>query len=75
MTSVFYDSNMNSTHFTTCCQAAICANEQKCPRCRKDVYPFYEGMDEKERDESAGGYYHHNTQRARDVRAKRSTRG
>lgn len=65
MASVFYDSTTNSTFFTTCCRTAICDDQQKCPRCKKDVSPFYEGMSDKERDEAAGGYYHHNVRMAR----------
>jgi hypothetical protein len=38
--------------------------------CTKDIYPFYEGMTDKERDEAAGGYYNHNTDMARNSRAK-----
>ena len=65
MPSVYHCSPTNSTFFTTCCNTAICDNQQKCPRCRKDVYPFSEDMTDKERDEAAGGYYHHNTHMAR----------
>jgi hypothetical protein len=72
MSSVFHCSPTNSTFFTTCCQTAICDHQQKCPRCRKDVYPFYEGMSERERSEAAGGYYHHNTHMARFRMAHRS---
>ena len=71
MSSVFHCSPTNSTHFTTCCEVAICDDQQKCPRCRKDVYPFYEGMAEKDRQVAAGGYYNHNTRRARDIAIRR----
>lgn len=71
MPSVFHCSPMNSTHFTTCCKVAICDAQQKCPQCRKDVYPFYEGMDQRDRDQAAGGYYNHNTRMARDSAARR----
>lgn len=70
MPSVRYSGPTNSTFFTTCCHTAICDNQQKCPCCKKDVYPFYEGMSDKERDEAAGGYYNHNTRMARSRRAK-----
>lgn len=65
MSNVHYDSPYNSTHFTTCCSVAILDHEQRCPECKQDVYPFYKGMTEKERDEAAGGYYNHNTHMAR----------
>lgn len=71
MPSVYYSSQTNSTFFTTCCRVAICDHQQKCPNCKKDVYPFYEGMTDKERDEAEGGYYHHNTHLARMSAAKR----
>ena len=71
MPSVFHCSPTNSTHFTTCCQVAICDDQQKCPRCSKDVYPFYESMSEQERTEAAGGYYNHNTRLARHRAAMR----
>lgn len=73
MSSVYYDNPFNSTFFTTCCRAAICDDQQKCPRCRKDVYPFSELMSERERREAAGGYYNHNTHMARASAAKRGT--
>ena len=72
MPSVFHCCATNSTKFTTCCEVAICDDQQTCPRCHKDVYPFYEGMDENERTHAAGGYYNHNTRLARD-RAARET--
>jgi hypothetical protein len=71
MPGVFYCSPTNSTFFTTCCETAICDHQQKCPRCKADVYPFYEGMDERDRDEAAGGYYNHNTQMRRASYARR----
>lgn len=73
MSGVFYNSATNSTFFTTCCQLAINNDQQNCPGCRKDVYPFYEGMTDKERAEAAGGYYNHNTQRARSSMARRGS--
>lgn len=74
MPSVFYANPFNSTFFTTCCKVAICDNQQKCPHCQKDVYPFCEGMSDKERAEAAGGYYNHNTHMARMGAAKRRGR-
>ena len=71
MPSVFHCSPYNSTKFTTCCETAICDDQQKCPRCQKDVYPFYEGMDRRDRDQAAGGYRNHNTRMARDSAARR----
>ena len=76
MPSVFYDSQTNSTHFTTCCQVAILPYQQVCPRCKRDVEPFYEGMSEQDRQDAAGGYYNNNTLRARDKAARdRSAKG
>lgn len=74
MSNVYYCSPYNSTTFTTCCNVAICYNQQKCPRCHKDVYPFYEGMNKRERDEAAAGYYNHNTRMARESAARRNSR-
>lgn len=71
MANVYYCSDTNSTLFTTCCNVAICDDQQKCPSCMKEVYPFYEGMTSKERDEAAGGYYNHNTRMARTRAAYR----
>lgn len=65
MAGVFYANPYNSTLFTTCCHVAICDDQQTCPGCHKEVYPFYKGMTEHERDEAAGGYYNHNTRLAR----------
>ena len=70
MAGVFYANQYNSTFFTTCCRVAICDDQQKCPHCKKDVFPFYEGMSEQERKEAAGGYYNHNTRMARMRSAK-----
>jgi hypothetical protein len=69
MSGVRYSSLTNSTLFTDCCDTAICDHQQKCPRCGKDVYPFYEGMTDGDRAEAAGGYFNHNTQRARHNQA------
>lgn len=55
-------------------QPSSCADQQKCPRCKKDVYPFYEGMPDSERSQAAGGYYNHNTRMARDSAARRGKR-
>ena len=74
MSRVRYASIWNSTHFTTCCSVAILDYEQRCPKCKQDVYPFYKGMAEKERDEAAGGYYNHNTRMARDSMCQRDVR-
>lgn len=74
MSGVYYCSPFNSTHFTTCCNVAITSSEQKCPRCRKDVYPFFEGMTDKERDEATGGYLHHKTEMARHDSCRRGRR-
>jgi len=72
MSGVHYDSPTNSTFFTTCCQVAICNDQQKCPSCHKDVYPFHERMTDSERAEAAGGYYNHNTNMARSSMAGRT---
>lgn len=69
MASVYYSSRTNSTFFTTCCNLAICDDQQKCPGCKADVYPFYDGMSDKDRNEAAGGYYNHKTRMARMSRA------
>lgn len=66
MPSVFHCSPTDDTNVTTCCHVAIVDSQQKCPECRQDVYPFYEGMSEEDRDQAAGGYYNHNTTMARD---------
>ena len=71
MSSVYHCSPTNSTNFTTCCEVAICDDQQKCPRCHKDVYPFYEGMTDQERREASSGYYNHNTRTARNRAAMR----
>lgn len=71
MPSVFYCGPLNSTLFTTCCQVAICDDQQKCPRCSAFVFPFHDGMTEREREEAAGGYYNHNTRVARHQAARR----
>ena len=69
MSSVYLSSPTNSQMFTTCCHLAICDDQQKCPGCKQDVYPFYKGMSDREREEAAGGYYHHTTHLARWSRA------
>lgn len=66
MSTVFIDNPYNSQHFTTCCKVAICPDQQRCPECNQDVYPFFKGMSDKERAEAAGGYYNHNTAMARN---------
>jgi hypothetical protein len=50
MSRVFLCSPTNSQMFTTCCETAICSNQQKCPSCKQYVYPFDDGMTDKERD-------------------------
>ena len=65
MSYVRLSSAYNSTIFTTCCEVAICDDQQKCPSCGEDVFPFYKGMPDAERAEAAGGYFHHNTRMAR----------
>lgn len=72
MAGVHYDNPYNSTFFTNCCRCAICDYQQKCPVCKRDVYPFDEGMTDAEREDAAGGYYNHNTRMARMRSAKRS---
>ena len=69
MADVYLCSPTNSTMFTTCCRVAICDDQQKCPRCKKYVYPFSEGMSDDDRAEAAGGYHNHNTRMARWRRA------
>jgi len=39
MATVFLDNPYNSTMFTTCCEVAICDDQNRCPRCQQDVYP------------------------------------
>ena len=39
MASVYLSSPTNSTMFTTCCQVAICDDEDCCPNCKTDVTP------------------------------------
>lgn len=63
--SVFLCSPTNSTMFTSCCKVAICDDQQTCPSCKTDVYPFSENMTEQERREAAGGCCNHNTRMAR----------
>jgi hypothetical protein len=65
LSTVRYSGPTNSTFFTTCCKVAICDDQQVCPRCREDVYPFYKGMSEEDRRQAAGGYYNHNTRMSR----------
>lgn len=71
MSGVSYAGPTNSTLFTNCCQLAILDNQQKCPGCKQDVHPFYEGMSDDERERAAGGYYNHNTSTARHAQARR----
>ena len=47
----------NSTMFTTCCGVAICDDQAACPRCGEDIYPFFEGMSNAEREKLALGAY------------------
>jgi hypothetical protein len=65
MSSVLYDDPYNSTFLTSCCKVSIPDDQQQCPLCRKDVYPFFGGMTAQERAEAAGGYGNHNTHMAR----------
>ena len=37
---VYLANPYNSTMFTTCCDAAICNNQLKCPSCGKFVYGY-----------------------------------
>ena len=69
MSDVFLSSPYNSQMFTTCCKVAICDYQQKCPICKDDVYPFYKGMSDEEREEASGGYKHHTTHMRRWSRA------
>ena len=39
MAGVHFSSHTNSTKFTDCCQVAICDNEDRCPRCKNEIYP------------------------------------
>lgn len=39
MATVFHCSSTNSTHFTTCCEVAICSDQDHCPRCGQIVEP------------------------------------
>ncbi len=39
MSTVYFCSQTNSTHFTTCCDVAICDDQAKCPVCKVDVTP------------------------------------
>ncbi len=57
MSGVFLSSATNSTMFTQCCSVAICNDESKCPSCREDVYPFYDGMSDEDRAELSLGAY------------------
>lgn len=75
MPSVQFSGPTNSTFFTTCCSVAICDDQQKCPKCKKDVYPFHDRMTPQERDEAAGGYYNANTHNARWSAARRNGYG
>ena len=35
---VYLSNSTNSTMFTTCCDVAICSDQQQCPKCKKYVY-------------------------------------
>lgn len=54
MSTVRFSGPTNSTFFTTCCRVAITDRQQKCLQCGEDVYPFYKGMSDRERDEAEG---------------------
>lgn len=71
MPGVHYAGLANNTIFTDCCDVAILPSQHKCPRCKKDIYPFYEGMSDQERALADGGYYNSQTDRARHAYAKR----
>lgn len=40
MATVFLSGPFNSQMFTTCCETAICDNQEKCPSCGDEVVPF-----------------------------------
>lgn len=65
MSGVFLCSATNSTMFTTCCETAICDDEQKCPSCGEFVHPFDEYMTDKERDKISSGYFNSNVRELR----------
>ena len=46
MSSVRLSGPTNSTMLTTCCGCAILEHQRGCPRCKEDVYPYYEGSTE-----------------------------
>lgn len=37
MSGVHFSSHTNSTHFTNCCNTAICEYETHCPNCNEEV--------------------------------------
>jgi hypothetical protein len=39
MPTVFLCSPTNSTMFTTCCEVAICDDQERCPRCKEIITP------------------------------------
>ncbi|MDG9927460.1 MULTISPECIES: hypothetical protein [unclassified Pseudomonas] len=39
MATVFLCSPNNSTMFTTCCEVAVCDDQNRCPRCQQEVLP------------------------------------
>jgi hypothetical protein len=39
MPTVYLCSQTNSTFFTTCCHAAICDDQAKCPKCKAEITP------------------------------------
>jgi len=43
MPTVFLCSSTNSTMFTTCCECAICNDQQYCPRCKQEITPYEPG--------------------------------
>ena len=42
MATVFLCGPNNSTMFTTCCEAAVCDSQNKCPACNQSVEPHGE---------------------------------
>ncbi len=39
MATVFLCNPNNSQMFTTCCEVAICDDQEKCPKCQDEVLP------------------------------------
>lgn len=66
MSGVFHCSPTNSTHFTRCCETAICDDQRCCPRCGRPVYPHYHLAGE---DPDEDNYSNHYRQMARHRQA------